>query len=111
MAPAARTFHGLVRAAAQAHGSAPALVEGDRRLTWAELSAQVDRTAAGWAGLGMAAGDRVAVQLPNGVDWVLAVVGALRAGLVVVPVAGLVVVLTARVLAPAVPAQVPQNVR
>ena len=52
MAPAARTFHGLVRAAAQAHGSAPALVEGDRRLTWAELSAQVDRTAAGWAGLG-----------------------------------------------------------
>ena len=86
MAPAARTFHGLVRVAAQTHGSAPALVEGDRRVTWAELSAQVDRTAAGWAGLGMAVGDRVAVQLPNGVDWVLAVVGALRAGLVVVPV-------------------------
>ncbi|SDN67654.1 long-chain acyl-CoA synthetase [Klenkia soli] len=86
VAPAAGTFHGLVRAAADAHGEAPALVEGDRRLSWAELSAAVDRVAAGWAARGLVAGDRVAVQLPNGVDWVLAVVGALRAGLVVVPV-------------------------
>ncbi|MEI4270181.1 AMP-binding protein [Klenkia sp. LSe6-5] len=86
MAPAARTFHGLVRAAARTHGPAPALVEGDRRLTWTELDEAVERAAAGYAARGLAAGDRVAVQLPNGIDWVLAVVGAMRAGLVVVPV-------------------------
>jgi long-chain acyl-CoA synthetase len=75
-----------VRRAAAVRGEAPALVEGARRVTWAELDALVDRAAAGYAGRGLAAGDRVAVQLRNGVDWVLATVGALRAGLVVVPV-------------------------
>jgi long-chain acyl-CoA synthetase len=61
-------------------------VAGDLRLTWAELDAQVDRAAAGFAGLGLTPGDRVAVQLPNGVPWLRATLGALRAGLVVVPV-------------------------
>lgn len=82
----ARTFDGLVRRSAAVRGDAPALVEAGRRLGWAELDALVDRTAAGFAARGLAAGDRVAVQLGNGVDWVLAAVGAMRAGLVVVPV-------------------------
>ena len=82
----ARTFDGLVRRAAAARGESPALVQGSRRMTWAELDAAVDRVAAGYAARGLAPGDRVAVQLPNGVEWVLAAVGALRAGLVLVPV-------------------------
>ncbi|MGY5884034.1 class I adenylate-forming enzyme family protein [Modestobacter lacusdianchii] len=81
-----RTFSALVRRAARTAGSSPALVAGQRRLTWSEVDALVDRSAAGYAARGLAAGDRVAVQLPNGVDWVVAVMGALRAGLVVVPV-------------------------
>ena len=76
----------LVRAAARRSPEAPAVVAGHERLTWAELDAAVDRAAAGYAALGLTAGDRVAVQLPNGLDWVRAAVGALRAGLVVVPV-------------------------
>ncbi|WP_457158024.1 AMP-binding protein [Modestobacter sp. SYSU DS0875] len=76
----------LVRRAAATSGESPALVYGARRLTWAELDALVDRAAAGYRARGLAAGDRVAVQLRNGVDWVVAVTGALRAGLVVVPV-------------------------
>jgi long-chain acyl-CoA synthetase len=76
----------LVRAAARSRPEAPAVVAGQERLTWGELDAAVDRAAAGYAALGLAAGDRVAVQLPNGVDWLRAAVGALRAGLVVVPV-------------------------
>jgi long-chain acyl-CoA synthetase len=76
----------LVRAAARRRPDAPAVVAGDRRLTWAELDAAVDRAAAGFAAYGLAAGDRVAVQLPNGLDWLRASLGALRAGLVVVPV-------------------------
>ncbi|MQA33102.1 long-chain acyl-CoA synthetase [Modestobacter roseus] len=76
----------LVRRAAATSGGSPALVHGDRRLTWAELDALVDRAAAGYRARGLATGDRVAVQLRNGVDWVVAVTGALRAGLVVVPV-------------------------
>ncbi len=76
----------LVRAAARRRPEAPAVVAGERRLSWAELDAAVDRAAAGFAAHGLAAGDRVAVQLPNGLDWLRASLGALRAGLVVVPV-------------------------
>src|SRR5829696_9558351 len=75
----------LVRAAARRRPDAPAVVAGERRLSWAELDAAVDRAAAGFAGHGLAAGDRVAIQLPNGLDWLSAALGALRAGLVVVP--------------------------
>ena len=76
----------LVREAARQRPGAPAVVDGDRRLTWGDLDALVDRTAAGYAASGLVAGDRVAVQLPNGIEWLRAVLGALRAGLVVVPV-------------------------
>ncbi|GAB3310478.1 long-chain fatty acid--CoA ligase [Geodermatophilus aquaeductus] len=76
----------LVRAAAAERPDAPAVVDDGTRLSWRELDALVDRAAAGYAARGLAAGDRVAVQLPNGVDWLRAVLGALRAGLVVVPV-------------------------
>jgi long-chain acyl-CoA synthetase len=76
----------LVRTAARGRPSAPAVVAGDQRLTWAELDTAVDRAAAGFAAHGLAPGERVAVQLPNGVDWLLTALGALRAGLMVVPV-------------------------
>jgi long-chain acyl-CoA synthetase len=76
----------LVRAAARRTPDAPALVAGPERLTWAQLDAAVDRAAAGYAARGLDRGSRVAVQLPNGVDWLRAALGALRAGLVVVPV-------------------------
>ena len=82
----ARTFDGLVRRAATRSPDSPALVHGDRRPTWAELDGLVDRAAAGYAARGLSTGDRVAVQLRNGVDWVVATVGAMRAGLVAVPV-------------------------
>jgi long-chain acyl-CoA synthetase len=76
----------LVRAAARRRPEAPAVVDGDRRLSWAELDAAVDRAAAGYAARELTPGDRVAIQLPNGLDWLRAALGALRAGLVVVPV-------------------------
>ena len=86
MSEAASSLSALVRAAARRDPGAPAVVAGDERLTWAELDAAVDRAAAGYAARGLAPGARVAVQLPNGVDWLRAALGALRAGLVVVPV-------------------------
>ncbi len=83
---AGRSLAALVRAAARQRPDAPAVVTRDERLTWAELDAAADVAAAGYAARGLAVGDRVAVQLPNGLPWLRAVLGALRAGLVVVPV-------------------------
>ncbi|MGY1744464.1 AMP-binding protein [Blastococcus sp. SYSU D00695] len=86
MSGAPPSLAALVRDAARRGPDAPAVVAGDTRLTWAELDALVDRAAAGYAERGLGPGERVAVQLPNGVDWLRATLGALRAGLVVVPV-------------------------
>jgi long-chain acyl-CoA synthetase len=72
------------RAASRDPGRA-ALIAGDDVLSWAELDARIDRAAAAFAGLGLARGDRVAVQLGNVVDFPVTFFGALRAGLVVVP--------------------------
>lgn len=83
---AGRSLAALVRSAARQRPDAPAVVTRAERLTWAELDAAVDRAAAGYAARDLAPGDRVAVQLPNGLAWLRAVLGALRAGLVVVPV-------------------------
>ncbi|MGY2128774.1 AMP-binding protein [Blastococcus sp. SYSU DS0617] len=83
---AGRSLAALVRSAARQRPDAPAVVTRDERLTWAELDATVDRAAAGYAARDLVPGDRVAVQLPNGLAWLRAVLGALRAGLVVVPV-------------------------
>src|SRR3954468_17218718 len=76
----------LVRAAARRRPDAPAVIAGEERLSWGQLDAAVDRAAGGYAALGLHPGDRAAIQLPNGVRWLCAAPGALRVGLVVVPV-------------------------
>lgn len=64
-----------------------ALVEtGGRRVTWAELDAEVDRVARGFDALGLVAGYRVLLALGNRTEFVTGYLGALRARLVAVPV-------------------------
>ena len=64
-----------------------ALVEASgRRVTWAELDAEVDRVAQGFDALGLVAGYRVLIALGNRVEFVTSYLGALRARLVAVPV-------------------------
>jgi HIP---CoA ligase len=62
-----------------------ALVTDDRRLTYAQLSAEVRRAAAAMIDMGVAAGDRVAIWSPNTWHWVVACLGTHYAGGVVVP--------------------------
>ena len=50
----------------------PALVFGDLRLSYAQLYASVRRAAAGLHRLGVRAGDRVLLFLPNGAEFALA---------------------------------------
>jgi long-chain acyl-CoA synthetase len=75
----------LVRRRASQHGDHPALVDGDTRLTWAELDRQVDAVARGLAGAGLVAGHRVAFALPNRIELVVTYLATLRAGCVAVP--------------------------
>ena len=63
-----------------------ALVCGAEQLTRGALRGAVGRAAAAWRALGLARGDRVAVKLPDGIDWVVAFLGAMAAGGVAVGV-------------------------
>jgi long-chain acyl-CoA synthetase len=76
----------LVRANAARTPDKPALVSGGAPLTWAELDRSVDAAAAALLGLGLSRGDRVALLLGNVPTFATAYFGALRAGLVALPV-------------------------
>jgi long-chain acyl-CoA synthetase len=77
----------LVAAAAARVPDHPAIVDVTSGITlsWAELDGAVSAEAARLRAAGVAAGDRVLVRLGNGAPFCVAVLGALRAGAVIVP--------------------------
>ena len=58
---------------------------GNRRLTYAQVSAESSALASGLAALGIEQGDRLAVDLPNWPEWVIALLASARLGAVFVP--------------------------
>ena len=60
--------------------------ETGESLAFSALAARVDRVAAALAGAGIERGDRVAIMLPNRVEWPLAWLALARIGAVMVPV-------------------------
>ncbi|PXY34005.1 FadD3 family acyl-CoA ligase [Prauserella flavalba] len=82
----ARSIPGAVRAAAERFGSREAVVDGDVRLTFAELLEHVQMLARVFAAGGVRPGDRVAINSPNTHHWVVAALGAHYAGATLVPV-------------------------
>jgi len=69
---------------ARNHGDATALIFLNSRLTYRQLQNEVDRFATALAGLGVTSGTRVAIQLPNLPQTVIAFYAVLRLGGVVV---------------------------
>jgi acyl-coenzyme A synthetase/AMP-(fatty) acid ligase/rubrerythrin len=63
-----------------------ALVCGAASLTYGALREGVRRTAGYWRSRGIQPGDRIAIKLSDGMDWVTAFLGAMWAGAVAVPV-------------------------
>ncbi|MGA8116859.1 MAG: AMP-binding protein [Actinocatenispora sp.] len=62
-----------------------ALISDHGSASWVELGDRVAAVAAGLRGLGLTPGDRVAVALPNSIEWATGFFGALAADLVAVP--------------------------
>ena len=77
-----QTVDSLLADAARTWSTHVAAVDADgpRRLTFAQLDESADRAAAGLAELGIAAGDRVLLQLPNSSEFAVALFALLRAG-------------------------------
>ncbi|MEU2620389.1 FadD3 family acyl-CoA ligase [Streptomyces sp. NPDC007157] len=79
------TVPGLVRSAARRYADTEAVVDGRTRISYAELGDRVERAAAACLAAGVGVGDRVAVWAPNSLDWIVAALGAVSAGGVLVP--------------------------
>ncbi|MFE7647733.1 FadD3 family acyl-CoA ligase [Streptomyces phaeoluteigriseus] len=79
------TIPELVRWAAHRYADVEAVVEGRTRVSYGELGARVERSAAACLALGVRAGDRVAIWAPNSLEWMVAALGAVSAGAVLVP--------------------------
>jgi long-chain acyl-CoA synthetase len=81
---AGRTLCDELRQVAETSGDADAYVDqagdGWRSLTWEQARQRVLEVAAGFAALGLASGERVALMLPNRSEHVLADLGAVHAG-------------------------------
>jgi long-chain acyl-CoA synthetase len=82
---APRTLPGQLAATVERHGDRTALVSGDRRLTWADVAAEVERRASGLAARDIGPGDAVALVLPNDVDFVTTFLAVGHVGGVAVP--------------------------
>jgi acyl-CoA synthetase (AMP-forming)/AMP-acid ligase II len=63
----------------------PALIEGDRTLTWAEYAEGRNRLANALVGAGLAPGERVVVWAPNSIEYLLVSAASAAAGAISVP--------------------------
>jgi long-chain acyl-CoA synthetase len=63
----------------------PALIHGDRTVTWTQLDRRVDRAASALLAAGARRGDKVALLGDNSIEYAEVFFGALRAGACVVP--------------------------
>src|SRR4030042_4319549 len=81
-----RTIGKAVEEAGNLYAGREFLIVEDRRITYGELAQRVDRFSGGFRDIGIKPGDKVAVWLPNGIEWGVAVFSLAKIGAVFVPV-------------------------
>jgi fatty-acyl-CoA synthase len=71
---------------AREHADRALVVAGGRTLSYAQVEARAGAMAAALSELGIGAGDRIAINLPNCAEWIVALLASAKLGAVVVPV-------------------------
>jgi long-chain acyl-CoA synthetase len=79
-------FATYIASHARTMGDKDALICGTQRIRFAELHESTDRIAQSLRAQGIAVGDRVAIYLPNSVEFVRAFIAIVKAGAIAVPV-------------------------
>ena len=82
----AETIPSAVAATVAARCDAEAVVEPQRRVTYRQLGELVSTSSRAMMAAGVQSGDRVAIWAPNGLDWIVAALGAQSAGAAIVPI-------------------------
>lgn len=81
-----RDLNAMLAEAVARNGGCEALVCDETRFTYAALEAEVAAVAAGLAAKGVAKGDRVALLLANGPEFLVVLLAAIRLGAIAVPI-------------------------
>ena len=76
----------LIAHRAQEHPERVLATTGERTWSYQQVDANASSLAAAFSELGLGAGDRIAVNLPNGVEWIITTLAAAKLGAVLVPV-------------------------
>ncbi|MEA2592505.1 MAG: carnitine-CoA ligase, partial [Actinomycetota bacterium] len=85
-APSARVLGDLLREQAEAAPDREFVQCGGDWMTLGELDRASDRVAAGLQQLGLRKGDRLALMLPNQIEYVVLIYACAKAGVVQVPI-------------------------
>lgn len=80
-----RTLPEMFAAAAEQNAARTAVVDGERAVSYETLKIKVNSLAAKLHGMGVRKGDRVAILLPNGLDFVRSYFAVVTLGAIVVP--------------------------
>ena len=82
----ALSVYDMIARAAALHGTRPAVIQGERQWTFAELRARVDALATGLTGLGISKGDRVCILAQNDVAYLDLYGACARQGIIAYPI-------------------------
>ncbi len=80
------TVYDMIARGAAVHGDAPAVIQGERALSFRALQERVDELATGLAGLGLGAGDRICVLAQNDTAYLELYGACARQGLIAYPI-------------------------
>src|SRR5262245_5092008 len=80
------TVYDVIGRGARLHGEAPAVIQGERTLSFRDVQERVDRLAAGLATLGIARGDRICILAQNDVAYVDLYGACARQGIIAYPI-------------------------
>src|SRR5688500_5193897 len=86
MSTHAFTFYDMIGRGAAAYGDAPAVIAGDRQISFRELQRQADALAVGLAALGIRKGDRICVLAQNDVSYLDLYGACARLGIIAYPI-------------------------
>jgi HIP---CoA ligase len=79
------TLPHVLASAAQRFGDAVAVVDNGRSLSFRQLQQAVAEAAAAFLARGVSMGERVALWAPNSLEWIVAALGAVSCGAIIVP--------------------------
>ena len=84
--PNSWTLDQVFAARASEHPERTLVVAGGRSLTYGQVGSRASALTVALSELGIEAGDRIAINLPNCPEWVIAMIAGARLGAIIVPV-------------------------